>query len=256
MRPAAEVFDRGFVGVDVAATCTAFDAHVADGHPLFHRHPVEDLAGVLVGVADASLHAEDADDVQRDVFGVDARPQLAVDLDSADVRAVERHRLRREDVGDLARADPERDRAERPVRAGVAVAADDRHAGLGQPELRPDDMHDPLEAAAEVEQLHAELAAVPLDRRHHLFGEGIDEGTGLAVGRDDVIDGGDGPLGVGDRQSAFAEHREGLRAGDLVHEMQPDEELRLPARQVANGVEVPDLVEEITAIGHRFGRAR
>ena len=39
---------------------------------------------------------------------------------------------------------PKAKRAERAVRRGVAVAADDRHPGLGEPELRADDVDDAL----------------------------------------------------------------------------------------------------------------
>ncbi len=54
------------------------------------------------------------------------------------------HALGREHVLDLARADPEGERAEGAVRGGVRVAADDRHAGLRNAELGADHMNDPL----------------------------------------------------------------------------------------------------------------
>ena len=57
-------------------------------------------------------------------------------LDAADLERRHRERLRREHVAHLRRADAERDRAERAVRRGVAVAAADRHARLRQAELR------------------------------------------------------------------------------------------------------------------------
>jgi hypothetical protein len=38
----------------------------------------------------------------------------------------------------------EGERAQRPVRCGVAVAAGDGDTGTGQPLLRPEDVHDPL----------------------------------------------------------------------------------------------------------------
>ena len=60
-----------------------------------------------------------------------------------------RQRLGREDVLDLAGADAERQGAEGAVRGGVRVAADHRHAGLGQPQLRADDVHDALLDVAE-----------------------------------------------------------------------------------------------------------
>src|SRR6185503_14961986 len=50
------------------------------------------------------------------------------------------------------------------VRGGVAVAAHDGHARLGEAELRPDDVHDPLPPAAGRVERDAELGAVPLER--------------------------------------------------------------------------------------------
>ena len=73
--------------------------------------------------------------------------------------------LRRQHVRHLAGADAERQRAERAVGAGVAVAADDHHPRLRQPQLRADDVHDPLPLAAQRVQLDAEVGAVLLQRR-------------------------------------------------------------------------------------------
>jgi len=42
----------------------------------------------------------------------------------------------------LGAADSESQGTKSTVSAGVAVAADDGHAGLGRPELRANDMHD------------------------------------------------------------------------------------------------------------------
>jgi uncharacterized NAD-dependent epimerase/dehydratase family protein len=75
-----------------------------------------------------------------------------------------RQRLGRQDVLDLAGADAERDRAERAVRRGVRVAAHDRHAGLGQPELRAHHVDDALLRVAERVQPDAELVAVAAQR--------------------------------------------------------------------------------------------
>src|SRR5690606_14695571 len=104
VRPALEVVEGRLVRVDVAAARAALDRHVADGHPLFHAHRVEDVAGVLVGVADAALHAEFADDVQDHVLGVHAGRQLAVDLDAPQLGPRHRQRLRGQHVADLAAA--------------------------------------------------------------------------------------------------------------------------------------------------------
>ena len=55
---------------------------------------------------------------------------------------------------------PESEGAERTVRAGVAVPADDRHAGQRQSKLRTNDMHDALLFGSEVEQRDAKLCAI------------------------------------------------------------------------------------------------
>ena len=44
--------------------------------------------------------------------------------------------------------------------------------------------------------------------------------------------------------AARAQHVERLRAGHLVDEVQPDEQLRLPGRQAAHGVRVPDFFQK------------
>jgi hypothetical protein len=67
-------------------------------------------------------------------------------------------------VLDLGGADTERDRAERAVGRGVRVAANDGHARLGQPELRTDDVHDPLLDVAERVQPDPELGGVGAQR--------------------------------------------------------------------------------------------
>ena len=66
-------------------------------------------------------------------------------------------RLRGEDVLDLAGADAERQGAERAVRRGVAVAADDRHAGLRVAELGTHDVDDALVEVPQSVVLDAEL---------------------------------------------------------------------------------------------------
>ena len=194
---------------------------------------------------DAALHAERPDDGEDDVLGVHARRERAADGDAPHLQRVHGEALRRQDVADLRGADAEGHGAERPVRGGVAVAAGDGHPRLGEAELRADDVDDALVVAAEAEQRHAELAAVALEGRHHLLRHLVGEGAGLAVGGHDVVDRREGAIRKRDALAAQAQHVEGLGAGDLVHQVQADEQLRLPRRQAPDRVQVPDFLEAV-----------
>jgi hypothetical protein len=74
----------------------------------------------------------------------DAEAERAVDRDSPSSRTGAAQRLGRQHVLDLAGADAEGERAERAVRGGVAVAADQGRARQGETLLGADDMDDPL----------------------------------------------------------------------------------------------------------------
>ena len=102
----------------------------------------------------------------------------------------------------------------------------------------------PCDAARQIEQPHARLAAVALERRQHVLGHDVEERPPLIAGRDDVIDGGDRALGESHRPAPRPQHVERLRRRDLVDQMQPDEELRLPVRQPPDRMRVPDLLEQ------------
>ena len=124
----------------------------------------------------------------------------------------------------------------------MAVAADDRAAGQAQPEFGPDDVDDALELAAVGAgrpELDAELPAAALERRRHFLGGEIDERPLLRTRRDDVVDGGEGALRELDAPPVLPQHVERLRARHLVHEVQPDEQLRLTAWKGPHGVRVP-----------------
>ncbi len=247
--PAFEIFEGLVIGVDVAAAGAAFDGHVADGHALLHGEAVEEAAAVFVGVADAAVGAEEADDVEDDVLGIDAGAQAAVHVDAADLHFAQGHGLGGEDVAHLRRADAEGDGAEGAVRGSVAVSAGDGGAGLGDALLGADDVDDALPAAAEAEVGDAELPGVFVQLLDHGFGEGVGEGGLLVVGGHDVVHGGEGAVGVGDFESEIAEHAEGLGAGDFVDEVGVNEELRLAVGEGADGVRFPDFFEECLAHG-------
>ena len=148
------------VGRDHARAGAGLDRHVGDRQAALHRQGADGRPGVLDHVAGGAVGADLGDRAQDHVLGAAARPELARVVDAHRLRPPLRQRLGGQDVLDLARADPERERAEGAVRGGVRVAAHDRHPGLRQPELRPDHMDDAVAAVAERIQAHAELRTV------------------------------------------------------------------------------------------------
>jgi hypothetical protein len=189
-------------------------------------------------------HAADAELPERaedEVLGGDAEAEVALVDDAHGARLVLDHALRGEHVLYLAGADAECERAEGSVRGGVRVAADDRHAGLGDAELWPDHVHDALAVGAERVDGHAELGAVALERFHLHTGEGVLDlrGNRGPVGRRVVIGRRERAVGAAQRTRGHAQAVERLRAGHLVDEMQVDVE-----QAVSHLVRLPDLVEQ------------
>ena len=189
-------------------------------------------------------HAADADLADRaedQVLGGHAEAELALVADAHRARLVLDQALRREHVLDLARADAERERAERAVRGGVRVAADDRHARLGDAQLGADHVHDPLAVGAERVDRHAELLAVALERLHLHARELVLDARGdrRAVGRRVVVGRRERAVGPADLAAGEPQAVERLRARDLVHEVQVDVE-----QAGRHLVGLPDLVEQ------------
>ena len=102
------------------------------------------------------------------------------------------HGLGGQNVLHFRGADPEGQRAECAMGAGVAIAANDGHARLGKAELRTDDVHDPLFARLDIVERNAELGAVGA--------QGID-----LPGRDRILD--DEPVGRGGNVMVYRGHR-------------------------------------------------
>ena len=201
-------------------------------------------AGVLDHVAGAAGGADLADDGEDHVLGRAAQRQLALDVDPHRLRALLHQRLRRQHVLDLGRADAEGEGAEGAVRAGVAVAADDRGARQGEALLGADDVDDALADVAHAEQRDAELRAVPVQGLD-LDARGLVLDRPRAVGRRDVVVR-DGQRQVGPAHLAAggAQPLEGLRARHLVDEVAVDVEEAGAAGRLLDQVAVPDLLEE------------
>ncbi len=145
--------------------------------------------------------------------------------------------MRGEDVLDLARADADGERRERAMGAGVAVAANHRHAGQRRALLRADDVHDALAMVLHAEiGLHVELAHVLVERLDLQARDGVRDALVAMRRRDVVIRGGhDGPdaprLAVGDLE-AF----ERLGARHFMDEMTPEGFLSNNAGGILGGI--------------------
>ena len=138
---------------------------------------------------------------------------------------------------------------------GVRIAAHDRHPGLGQPELRSDDVDDALARVADAVERDPELGAVGLELvdlgERHL----VDERQAAIGRRDRVVGGRDGLAGAAHADAAGAQPGEGLRAGDFVDEVEVDGQDGGRTRVLGHDVVVPDLVDDGARAGAVIGRA-
>ena len=233
--------EGGVVGRDHAGAPAALDRHVADGHAALHRERLDRGAGVLDDVPGGAADAHLPDRAEDQVLGGDAEAGHALVADQHRLGLLLDHALRGQHVLDLAGADPEGQRAEGAVGRGVRVAADDRHTGLGDAELGPDHVHDPLPVGAQRVHRDPELGAVALQRFDlHARERVLDaRGDGRAVGRRVVVGGRQRAIGPAHAAPGQPQTVEGLGAGDLVHEVQVDVQ---QARRDLVGL--PELVEQ------------
>jgi hypothetical protein len=203
-------------------------------------------------VTDRAADTDAADRAEDDVLGRDPERQLAPVLDPHRLRPMARQALRREDVLDLRGADSEGEGAERSVGRGVAVAADDRQAGLRQAQLRPDHVDDPLAPAAGCVERDVELGAVGAQRVELSAREGV---LDRAVGRRDVVvHRRERQIGAPHPSAREPEPFERLRRGHLVDQVQVDVEQGGLAALLVDDVALPDPVEQ--RLRHAWQRYR
>ena len=220
MGTALDVVEGRLIGGDHAGAGTRLDRHVADRHASLHGELADCLATVLQNVALAAAGADLSDDGEDDVLGRRALGQGAVDRDRHGLEGGHRQGLGGEHVLDLAGADTEGQCAERAVRGGVGVAAYDGHAGLGQAQLRADDVNDALVGVTQGMQANAELLGV--------LTQGVDLGAARDIcdGQVDVdrgrvvVLGRNRQIGAANLSSGEAQALECLGARHFVHEME------------------------------------
>src|SRR5699024_9208441 len=142
-------------------------------------------------------------------------------------------------------ADAEGESPEGAVGRGVRVAAHDGDPRHGQPQLRADDVDDPLLPVAEGVDAHAELLGVAAqgldlgargDVRDRLVD--VDRGGVVVLGRDRLVDAAREP-------ALLPQSVEGLRAGDLVQQLEVDvQQVGLAVLTATDHVIRPDLLRE------------
>ena len=203
-----------------------------------------DVAGVLVGVADAAVHAEPADDVEDDVLGVDARARAGRSPRCGGPSACSIARLC---VASTSRTcEVPMPKAIAPNAPWVEVCESPQQIvmpGWVRPRSGPITCTMPCSPLRRREEADAELARScargaaasprPAGRRAgaRWLCVGMMWSTVAKV-----------RSGKSTVEPALAQHREGLRRRHLVDEVQAHEQLVLAGRQAAHRVGVEDLV--------------
>ena len=127
---------------------------------------------------------------------------------------------------------------------GVGVAADDGHAGLGHPELRADDVDDPLIAIAQRVKTDSELSRVPAQCFHLGSGDGIRDRFEDVQRGSVVILSRQGEIRTAHPSTIHPQTLEGLRARNLVHQVQVDVEQVGFTIDSAYDMRIPNLLSE------------
>jgi hypothetical protein len=146
-------------------------------------------------------------------------------------------------VLDFARADAKRERAKRAVSARMAVAANDRHAGLRETKLWSNDVNDALLGRMDVEKLNAKLAAIAAQCFDLLRGRRVSDRQTAIGRRNVVIDRAESMIRASYFAAGLAQTIKRLRRRHLMNEVQIDvKECRLATR-FTNNVRLPEFVE-------------
>ena len=243
--PASHVFEGGIVGSDHARARSGLNGHVAYRHAALHREGSDGLSGELDRVSRGPADAYPADHAEYKVLGGHSRGKGALDTDLHGLEPGLHDALSRQNELDLCGADTDGKRAERPVRGGVAVAADDGLARLRVALLGADDVHYPLVRAVHVVERDSELRAVAGQGVQLLLGDRVGDWQGAVPGGRVVVGRGDGQIGPSHGASSHAQTVEGLRRGHLVNQVKVHvEDTGLPRRLVYD-VCVPYLLEDV-----------
>ena len=189
-------------------------------------------------MARAARSGEFRDDIEDDILGLDTRTQRAVDRNAHRAGFGLEDALAGEDHFDLRSPHAERHGAQSSVGRSVAVAADDRHARLGESQLGADDVHDALPGVSHAEVLDAVAGAV-LGQRLRLPDRKV-----LVDGRDVMVGRGRDLRRTRDAEAAAFDPRESHGRRHLVDILPVDVEHAAAAVLDTHRVRVPYLVQK------------
>jgi len=231
-----------------AGAAAHLDVEIAESHPLLNKHRAYGGAGIFHDMAARAGDAELGDDAQRHVLCRDVWRKRAIEADAHAFGSLERHHLRGEDMGELAGAAAERERAEPAHRARVTVRhrvgrARQHHAELGRHHVG-----NALLGIVDVENLDS----VALAALAHRLEEGRARRIGVVVaagpGGDGVILHRERQIGPPHRPLLLRELLEGVRRMQLVQHVAVDIDEIAAVGALGDEVGVPDLVQQ--GVGH------
>ncbi len=249
---ALDVFIGGFVRCDQTSARAALNRHVADGHAAFHRQIADRFAAIFDDIAGAAAGTGCADHGQSDVLGGHARAQFAGDLDLHIFGLFLDQGLGGQNMFHLGGADPVGQRAEGTMRCGVAVAANNGHAGQGPALFGTNDMHDALTHVSHRIIVDAEFLGVLVQRGHlnaAVFGHGC-RIFAVQRGRHVVVRHSDGFFRRAHLAACHTQTFECLGAGDFVHKVAVDVQQAGAIIGLVYHMGVPDFVIECLRGGH------
>ena len=199
-------------------------------------------------MAGAAGGADPADDGEHDILGCDAEAEAALDADLHPLGRAQDQGLGSEDMLDLARADPESERAERAMGGGVAVAANQGRSRQGEALLGADDMDDALFGGRRLDIGHAELGDIGFQGRQLLGAGRVGDRQAPAgrvaarSGRQVMVGDGQGEIRAAHLAAGHAQPFESLWRGHFVDEMPVDIDQAGAILATLDDMIVPDLL--------------
>jgi hypothetical protein len=169
---------------------------------------------------------------------------MPIELDEHRLGLAADQALRRQDLLDLGCADAKRQGAKRPVGCGVAIAAHDRHARLGQPELGANDVNDSLIARRQVIETHAVRGTVLPECIELRPGQCVGDRQPPAGRGHVVIDRRERAVGPAHAPPGRVQTAERLWRRHLMHQMEVHVEQGLTIVELMHDMRVPQTIQE------------